>query len=68
MITQFFPIDYDYFDFEGRNYIKITGRDEKEERILKIKNNYINLRKIPVQNYSLANAAYNAYKPHKATI
>jgi len=33
MITQFFPIDYDYFDFEGRNYIKITGRDEKGKRI-----------------------------------
>ncbi|MAH03728.1 hypothetical protein CMI39_02995 [Candidatus Pacearchaeota archaeon] len=33
MKTDFIPIDYDYFDFEGRNYIKIIGRDSKEKRI-----------------------------------
>jgi len=33
MKLQFIPIDYDYFDFEGRNYIKIIGRNEQEKRI-----------------------------------
>jgi DNA polymerase I/DNA polymerase-2 len=33
MKTDFIPIDYDYFDFEGRNYIKIIGRDSKGKRI-----------------------------------
>lgn len=33
MKIDFFPIDYDYFDFEGRNYAKITGRNEKGKRI-----------------------------------
>lgn len=30
----FLPIDYDYFDFNGKNYVKITGRDEKGKRVL----------------------------------
>ena len=33
MKTQFIPIDYDYFDFNGRNYTKIIGRNEKGKRI-----------------------------------
>ena len=33
MKTDFIPIDYDYFDFEGRNYAKIFGRDSKGKRI-----------------------------------
>jgi DNA polymerase elongation subunit (family B) len=33
METTFIPIDYDSFDFEGRNYIKIIGRNEKEKRV-----------------------------------
>ncbi len=33
MKLDFIPIDYDSFDFEGRNYIKITGRNEKGKRI-----------------------------------
>jgi DNA polymerase elongation subunit (family B) len=33
MKTQFIPIDYDYFDFQGRNYAKIIGRDEKGKRL-----------------------------------
>jgi len=33
MKTEFIPIDYDYFDFEGRNYAKIVGRNEKNKRI-----------------------------------
>ena len=33
MKTQFIPIDYDYFDFQGRNYIKIIGRNEQGKRI-----------------------------------
>ena len=24
---EFVPVDYDYFDFEGRNYVKMIGRD-----------------------------------------
>jgi len=31
--TEFIPIDYDYFDFEGRNYAKIIGRDSKGKRV-----------------------------------
>lgn len=31
--TDFIPIDYDYFDFDGRNYSKIIGRNSKGERI-----------------------------------
>ena len=33
MKTEFIPVDYDYFDFEGRNYTKIIGRNEKGKRI-----------------------------------
>jgi DNA polymerase elongation subunit (family B) len=33
MEINFIPIDYDYFDFNGRNYAKIVGRDEKGKRI-----------------------------------
>ncbi len=33
MKTNFIPIDYTYFDFEGENYIKMIGRDEKGKRV-----------------------------------
>ncbi len=33
MKTDFIPVDYDYFDFNGRNYIKIIGRNRKSKRI-----------------------------------
>lgn len=33
MKTSFIPLDYDYFDFEGRNYTKIVGRDDKSRRV-----------------------------------
>ena len=33
MRTKFIPIEYDYFDFQARNYVKIIGRDEKGKRI-----------------------------------
>ncbi|MBU2052983.1 MAG: ribonuclease H-like domain-containing protein, partial [Nanoarchaeota archaeon] len=33
METDFIPIDYNYFDFEGRNYAKIFGRNSKGKRI-----------------------------------
>jgi DNA polymerase I/DNA polymerase-2 len=36
MKTEFLPIDYDYFDFEGRNVVKIVGRDSKGKRICAI--------------------------------
>ena len=33
MKTKFIPIDYSYFDLDGKNHIKIIGRDEKGKRI-----------------------------------
>jgi DNA polymerase I/DNA polymerase-2 len=33
MKIEFIPTDYDYFDFEGRNYIRIYGRNEKGMRV-----------------------------------
>jgi len=33
MKLEFNPIDYDYFDFEGRNYAKIIGRDNNGKRV-----------------------------------
>ncbi len=33
MKTDFIPIDYNYFDFEGKNHIKIIGRNSKGKRI-----------------------------------
>ena len=33
MKTDFIPIDYDYFDFNGKNYAKIVGRSSKGKRI-----------------------------------
>lgn len=29
----FIPIDYDYFDFKGQNYMKIFGRDKNNKRV-----------------------------------
>ena len=34
----FIPIEYDYFDFQGRNYARIIGRDDKGKRVLMIDN------------------------------
>jgi len=31
--TDFIPLEYDYFDFEGKNYIKIIGRSSHGKRI-----------------------------------
>ena len=33
MKTQFIPIDYSYFDFEGKNYALIYGRNENNKKI-----------------------------------
>jgi len=33
MKTEFIPIDYDYFDFQGKNYAKVVGRDNAGKRI-----------------------------------
>lgn len=33
MKTDFIPIDYDYFDFRGRNHIQIIGRNSQGKRI-----------------------------------
>jgi len=38
MKTDFIPIDYDYFDFQGRNYVKIIGRDSQGKRVCIIDN------------------------------
>ena len=29
----FIPLDYDYFDFEGRNYVKVFGRNSDGKRV-----------------------------------
>ncbi len=29
MQIKFIPIDYDYFDYQGKNYAKIVGRTDK---------------------------------------
>ncbi len=33
METKFIPLDYDYFDWQGKNYVKVIGRDEKGKRV-----------------------------------
>jgi len=33
MKTDFIPIDYDYFDFNGKNFCKIIGRNSDKKRI-----------------------------------
>jgi len=33
METDFIPIDYDFFDFQGKNYAKIVGRNSKGQRV-----------------------------------
>jgi DNA polymerase, archaea type len=33
MKLKFIPIDYDYFDFQGKNYAKIIGRDDKGKQV-----------------------------------
>ena len=33
MQINFIPIDYDYFDFQGRNFVKIVGRDDTGKRV-----------------------------------
>lgn len=33
MLINFIPLDYDVFDFEGKNYVRIIGRDDKGKRV-----------------------------------
>ena len=33
MKIKFIPIDYDYFDYQGRNYARIIGRNEKSKKV-----------------------------------
>ncbi|MCK4996863.1 ribonuclease H-like domain-containing protein [Candidatus Pacearchaeota archaeon] len=33
MRFNFIPIDFDYFDFEGENYVQLVGRNEEGEKI-----------------------------------
>ena len=33
MKFDFVPVDYDYFDFEGHNYVRMIGRSGKGEKI-----------------------------------
>ena len=30
---KFIPVDYDYFDFQGKNYVRIIGRDESGKKV-----------------------------------
>ncbi len=32
-VFEFTPLEYDYFDFEGRNYVKMIGRDSAGKRV-----------------------------------
>jgi len=36
MIVRFIPYDYQYFDFEEKNYIKIYGRSSQGKRVCMI--------------------------------
>jgi DNA polymerase Pol2 len=38
MEMDFIPIDYDYFDFYGRNYVKIFGRNSQNKKVCVIDN------------------------------
>lgn len=33
MEIQFIPVDYDYFDFQGRNIVRVIGRNEHGKRV-----------------------------------
>jgi len=33
MEIDFIPLDYDYFDFNGRNYVRIIGRNSQKKRV-----------------------------------
>jgi len=33
MKFEFIPLDYDYFDFEGKNYVRLIGRTEKGKKV-----------------------------------
>jgi len=33
MKIEFIPVDYDYFDFQGKNHAKVIGRDNKGKRV-----------------------------------
>ena len=33
MDIKFIPIDYDYFDFEDKNYIRLIGKSESGKKI-----------------------------------
>jgi diadenylate cyclase len=33
MEFEFVPVDYDYFDFEGKNYVRLVGRNGKGEKV-----------------------------------
>jgi len=33
MEFEFVPVDYDYFDFNGGNYVRMIGRDGKGDKV-----------------------------------
>jgi len=35
---KFIPVDYDYFDFEGRNFVRIIGRDDRGRKVCVVDN------------------------------
>ena len=53
MKTQFIPIDYDYFDFDGKNYSRIFGRNEKGKKVCIIDSCEIYLWAILKENLSI---------------
>ncbi|MFH1710856.1 MAG: DNA-directed DNA polymerase [Nanoarchaeota archaeon] len=52
---KFIPIEYSYFDFHGRNYARIIGRDDKGKRVLMIDSFNPSLYAILKQNVSEKN-------------
>ncbi len=38
MKFDFIPLDYDYFDFEGKNYVRLIGRNEKGKKVCVVDN------------------------------
>lgn len=33
MKFEFIPVDYDYFDFDGRNYVRMVGRNKNRQKV-----------------------------------
>ncbi|MFH0808413.1 MAG: DNA-directed DNA polymerase [archaeon] len=49
---EFVPVDYDYFDFEGRNFVKMIGRDGKGRKVCVVDSYEANFYLILRERYS----------------